>query len=155
MTKNKKSTRDIYRKKKPWLETYSRAKSRCENKNNKSYKNYGGRGIRFLLTSQDLEYLWFRDKAKDMKCPSIDRVDNDGDYRIDNCRYIELSENSKKRSNCFRKNCKNGHPMSGINLSVFITKEGYGIRKCKICHKLKAREFRRKLAAMTASRRKK
>jgi hypothetical protein len=31
-----------------------------------------------------------------MKEPSIDRIDNDGNYTFDNCRFIELALNKRK-----------------------------------------------------------
>lgn len=80
-------------------------KSRCLNSKNPDYKYYGGRGIGFLITIEELIKLWFRDKAYNMKQPSIDRIDNDGHYTYENCRFIELSENTKK-SNIDRKNRK-------------------------------------------------
>ena len=39
--------------------------------------------------------LWLRDEAANMKKPSIDRKDKDGHYVFGNCRFIELSNNSK------------------------------------------------------------
>lgn len=84
------------RKRLPWLYTLSDIRKRCENKNCKRYKDYGGRGIKCLITSKELKELWFRDKAYLMKKPSIDRIDNDGNYCFDNCQYIELKINSGK-----------------------------------------------------------
>jgi hypothetical protein len=40
--------------------------------------------------------LWFRDKAYLLKEPSIDRINNDGDYCFKNCQFIEKPENSIK-----------------------------------------------------------
>ena len=77
----------------PWKYILIGIKQRCENKNDNTYKYYGGRGIKCLITSKELKKLWFRDKANLMKKPSIDRIDNDGHYTYDNCRFIELSEN--------------------------------------------------------------
>lgn len=80
----------------PWMQHYSSAKERCLNKRNKRHHHYGGRGIKFLMTKDDFKFLWSRDKACDMKIPSIDRIDNDGNYEIENCEFIEKSENSRK-----------------------------------------------------------
>jgi hypothetical protein len=83
------------RKINPWLHIFSLAKNRCLNKNNPRYKDYGGRGISFKLTLEDIKNLWFRDVTPNMKRPSIDRIDNNGNYELSNCRFIEMSDNSK------------------------------------------------------------
>ena len=82
----------------PWLDYYRHAKERCNNPNWRRYDRYGGRGIKFLLDKEEVETLYKRDNADKLKHPSIDRIDNDGDYVFDNCRFIELSENSRKGS---------------------------------------------------------
>lgn len=71
-------------------------KQRCTNPNNNRYKNYGARGIKCLITKEEIKRLWFRDKAWLLKQPSIDRKKNDKDYTLNNCRFIELGENSAK-----------------------------------------------------------
>lgn len=85
-------------KKYPWLSHYQKAKQRCEDKNNNRYYCYGSRGIKFLMKVDDFEFLWYRDNAPQMKRPSIDRIDNNGNYELNNCRFIELSENISKRN---------------------------------------------------------
>jgi len=91
-----KQRRKVYRKKYPWVNSYINARRRCLTKSDRAYKNYGGRGIKVLMTIADFKYLWFRDKAYLMKKPSIDRIDNDGHYELSNCQYLEVSENTKK-----------------------------------------------------------
>lgn len=90
--KNKKHLREyraaymkIYYKKKPWVKTLKGILSGLKKRNLKN-----------SLTPEDLKYLWFRDKGYLMKRPSIDRIDNNGDYIFKNCRYLELSENIRK-----------------------------------------------------------
>ena len=47
------------------------------------------------MTKDDFKFIWFRDKAHGMKQPSIDRIDNDGNYELSNCRFIEHRENAR------------------------------------------------------------
>lgn len=85
-----------HRKKYPWKRVLSDIKARCNKPNHKCFHRYGGRGIKCLITADELKKLWFRDKAYLMKRPSIDRKDNDGHYEYSNCQWIEINENSRK-----------------------------------------------------------
>jgi len=85
-----------YAKDFPWKHILSGIKRRCNNQNDTRYHRYGGRGIKCLITENELKELWLRDKAWLLKHPSIDREDNDGDYTFDNCRFIEVTENTIK-----------------------------------------------------------
>jgi len=48
------------------------------------------------MTMQDFEHLWFRDNAFMMDRPSIDRRDSTEHYELNNCRFLELSTNSRR-----------------------------------------------------------
>jgi|GEM_PF-2517237 hypothetical protein len=76
---------------------YNGARQRCNNSHAKAYKSYGKRGIRCEITFKELVYIWNRDKAYLLIHPSLDRKDNDGNYSKDNCRFIEMEENTHKR----------------------------------------------------------
>lgn len=82
-----------YRLRNRWREI----KRRSSNPKHKSWLRYGGRGIKCLLTMDDMNYLWERDNGISLKRPTIDRIDNDGPSARYNCRFIEQSENSAKR----------------------------------------------------------
>lgn len=80
----------------PWKYSLDRIKQRCNNKNNPDYNLYGGRGIKCLITEEELKFLWFRDNAYQLKIPSIDRKNSNGNYTFENCQYIEQRENISK-----------------------------------------------------------
>ena len=93
---------ESYYKRKPWLKTLYKVRYRCKDKNSKYCKHE----IKCLLTQDDIKYLWERDKPWLLKRLSIDRIDSQGNYTRENCRFIELSENSRlggKRSGITRK----------------------------------------------------
>lgn len=79
------------------LKLINNINSRCNNDKDVKYKFYGGKGIKNFLNLEDIIYLWKRDSAEKMKQPSIDRIDSNGHYRIENCRFIEMSENRTRR----------------------------------------------------------
>lgn len=90
---NKNQYQREYNKKHPEYVIFYNAKHRCNNPDDNRYKYYGERGIEFHLTFKDIRYLMERDGYWNMKYPSIDRKDNDGNYTRDNCRFIELGKN--------------------------------------------------------------
>jgi len=68
-------------------------KTRCEYPKAINYKYYGGKGIKCLLSLDDIKFLWKRDNADTLKKPSIDRIDSNGNYELSNCRFVELRQN--------------------------------------------------------------
>lgn len=86
-------------KRHPWYYHYAGARARCKPQN-----KYGKRGLKFEMTIEDFEYLWYRDAAHLLEKPSIDRIDNDKGYVLENCRFIEFTHNCKK--NKFKESLK-------------------------------------------------
>ncbi len=81
----------------PLYKLLNNINQRCNYPKDKKYKYYGGKGIKNFLTLEDLKYLWNRDRAGLMKQPSIDRKNGNGNYTIENCQFIEMEANRKKR----------------------------------------------------------
>ena len=68
---------------------------RCENKNDKHYSDYGGRGIKVCdeWHSYDNFESWALSSGYDSDAPfskcTLDRIDFDGNYAPDNCRWVD------------------------------------------------------------------
>ena len=82
----------------PWEPSFYQAQNRCNNPKNAGYRWYGGKGVKFRISMDEFKSLWIRDMACKMKKPSIDRIDSNGNYEFSNCRFIEQSENSRRKS---------------------------------------------------------
>lgn len=78
-------------------------KKRCENKNCKSYKWYGAKGVSVCEEWQD--YIKFKkwaiengynENAPKGEC-TIDRIDPCGNYEPSNCRWVSMAEQAKNK----------------------------------------------------------
>jgi hypothetical protein len=81
----------------PWIQPFYDARNRCNKVKLWSYKYYGGRGIKFNLSKEEIKEIWERDCASNMDCPTIDRIDNDKDYVFSNVQFIEKRINARKQ----------------------------------------------------------
>ena len=73
-------------------------KDRCHNPKCKSYKNYGGRGIK-VCDEWRKDFVSFYNWAMShgyQEGLSIDRIDNDGDYEPSNCQWLTVGDNIAK-----------------------------------------------------------
>lgn len=68
----------------PEHEAYRQARSRCHNVKHPGWKNYGGRGIKFLFTSFE---QFFAELGPRPRGRSLDRKNNDGHYKPGNVRW--------------------------------------------------------------------
>lgn len=85
-------------------------RQRCNNPNIKYYSRYGGRGI-----SYDERWETFDNFLLDMGIKpdaklSLDRIDNDGNYTPENCRWTDFKTQNlnkgKKKTQCYPESMK-------------------------------------------------
>lgn len=118
ITKHGKSKTKIYK-------VWHAIMQRCFNKNCDAYINYGGRGISVSDDWKDFEIFFdefgkFAEKGK-----SIDRINNELGYSIENCRWATPAEqNVNKRTTAYYKK-------NGITKPVIIWAKEMGVAKNK------------------------
>ena len=81
------------------LKTFSHMKSRCYNPADKRYADWGGRGISICSEWLQNPYSFVQWSLDNGYKPglAIDRIDNNGNYCPNNCRWITLAENNQNR----------------------------------------------------------
>lgn len=117
-----------------WLDM----KERCRNPKNNHYMSYGGRGIS-VCPEWDKDYMTFREwcllngyseeiRDSGRNNLTIDRIDVDGNYEPNNCRFITNKENCLNKRNTMSDSERyNICPICGI---IFVQKKRNGQKTC-------------------------
>jgi hypothetical protein len=113
--------------------------ARCHNPKNVSYKNYGSRGISVCLRWRNSFVNFLNDMGKRPANHHLDRINNAGNYRPSNCRWVTAKVNQRNRRNNVivthlgvRKPLVEWAEITGINYGTLWGRHNKGWREEKL-----------------------
>jgi hypothetical protein len=134
----------------PWYNTYGSMMTRCYNKNAANYYLYGGRGIKVCDEWHDAKVFgeWAIDSGF-KKGLTIDRINVDGDYEPNNCRWATKKEQANNRRDTryvtidgITKTLTGWAEFSGINRNTLCRRYQQGIRGVMLLHRAEDTRFK-------------
>lgn len=87
----------------PVYHIWANMMSRCYSESNNNYHNYGGRGITVRSEWHDVRnFCKWADETGYVKPLTLERIDVDGNYCPENCKWIPMSEQELNKRNTAR-----------------------------------------------------
>lgn len=115
----------------PEYTAWSHMKDRCRNPRAKEYHYYGERGITVCERWDSFEAFFADMGPKPSSDYTLERIDNDGPYSSDNCRWATWTDQQRNKRNA-NKVMWRGEMRSLMDLS-----EEYGVKQATIRYRLK------------------
>lgn len=112
-------------------------RSRCKNENHIQYGNYGGRGIKVCQEWDDFR-VFLKDMGEKPQGSSLDRIDNNGNYCKENCRWTDT------KTQCNNKRTTKFHNFD----NKLITRQEYlqetGLNKTELRYRQNKEKYKQK-----------
>jgi hypothetical protein len=115
----------------PLYRTWVGMRFRCRNPGHAAYGRYGGRGISVCDRWNDF-WLFVEDMGERPEGHTLDRIDNDGNYEPENCRWADAR--SQNRNTILNRIVRGP---SGESLTVIEWSEKSGLKYSTILERLK------------------
>jgi len=115
----------------PIFNVWHSMKERCECPTAQAWHNYGGRGIRVCKEWSESFEAFYRDMGPTYRPGlTLDRIDVNGDYEPDNCRWITAKEQ------CRNKRCNRYIDTPWGRITIAEASERSGIGVTTLCYRL-------------------
>lgn len=115
----------------PEYTAWQHMRRRCSDPNNADYKNYGARGIQVCERWNTFELFYCDMGPRPSLAHSIDRINNDGNYEPNNCRWATCTQQ--------RRNSRSNHHLTfhGETMCICEWAERLGMNRMTLYHRIR------------------